>query len=51
MTDAERIKELEAALRDALSGLNYIRELQGTLYGVGWDRFKSYRALLKEADQ
>lgn len=46
-----RIKVLEAALADTLSGLNYIREFHGTLYGVGWERFKSYRALLKEGDQ
>ena len=51
MTDADRIKELEVALADTLSGLEYIREFHGPLYGVGWGRFEPYRALLKETDQ
>ena len=58
MTDAERIKELEArvaeleaAIADMLSGLEYIREFHGPLYGVGWGRLESYRALLKDTDQ
>ena len=33
-----RVKELEAALADMLSGWRYIRENHGDLYGVGWDR-------------
>lgn len=30
--------ELLEALRDMLSGWNYIRSMHGDLYGVGWDR-------------
>lgn len=30
--------ELLGALKDALSGLQYIRQTHGDLYGVGWDR-------------
>jgi len=35
---AERVRDLEEALRDMLSGWRYIREAHGDLYGVGWDR-------------
>ena len=43
----KRVEELEAALRDMLSGWRYIRETHGDLYGVGWDRAqeKSEQAL------
>jgi hypothetical protein len=33
-----RVEVLEAALRDMLSGWQFIRETQGDLYGVEWDR-------------
>ena len=50
-TQQERIQQLEAALADARSGLNYIRETHGELYGVGFDRVeKACAALLKEND-
>ena len=48
---ADREEKLKVALADTLSGLEYIREFHGPLYGVGWGRFEPYRALLKEADQ
>jgi hypothetical protein len=35
---ADRIEALEAALRDAESGLRYIRRRYGALEGVGWGR-------------
>lgn len=31
---------LVAALKDAMSGLAYIRMMNGPLYGVGWDRME-----------
>jgi hypothetical protein len=35
---AERIEKLDAAYRDAISALRYIRLHYGDLYGVGWAR-------------
>ena len=35
---AARVKVLEAAAADALSGWQYIRAIHGDLSGVGWDR-------------
>ena len=35
---SERCGRLEAALKDCISGLEYIRHAHGELYGVGWDR-------------
>ena len=32
------IEKLVEALKDALSGWKYIREVHGDLYGVGWER-------------
>ena len=29
------------ALKDALSGWRYIRQIHGDLYGVGWDRVET----------
>jgi hypothetical protein len=31
-------EELESAYADAISGLRYIEQQHGRLYGVGWDR-------------
>ena len=48
----ERIQQLTDALADARSGLNYIRETHGELYGVGFDRVEqACAALLKETDK
>ena len=45
-----RVKMLEKALRDMLSGWRYIRETHGDLYGVGWDRAEGKaRAALEES--
>ena len=41
-----RIAELEAVLADARSGLNYIRECHGDLYGVGFNRVEKAAAAL-----
>lgn len=30
--------DLADALKDCVSGLNYIKSVHGELYGVGWDR-------------
>ena len=35
---ARKARQLEDALLDARSGMNYIRETHGNLYGVGFDR-------------
>tara|TARA_R110001606_G_scaffold263101_2_gene411743 strand:- start:4685 stop:4894 length:210 start_codon:yes stop_codon:yes gene_type:complete len=35
---ARQARQLEDALLDARSGLRYIREAHGDLYGVGFDR-------------
>lgn len=38
MTKDEALKLAEEALTDLMSGWKYIRQSQGDLYGVGWDR-------------
>ena len=35
---ARKARQLEDALMDARSGMNYIRQTHGELYGVGFDR-------------
>ena len=35
---ARKARQLEDALLDARSGMRYIRETHGPLYGVGFDR-------------
>jgi hypothetical protein len=35
---AERLNALEELARDAVSGMRYIEQSYGRLYGVGWDR-------------
>ena len=35
---ARNARQLEDALKDAISGLRYIRQVHGDLYGVGFDR-------------
>lgn len=35
---ARQARQLEDALLDARSGIRYIRETHGNLYGVGFDR-------------
>lgn len=35
---ARKARQLEDALLDARSGMQYIRETHGNLYGVGFDR-------------
>jgi hypothetical protein len=35
---ARQARQLEDALLDARSGMRYIRETHGALYGVGFDR-------------
>jgi hypothetical protein len=35
---ARKARYLEDALMDARSGMRYIREMYGNLYGVGFDR-------------
>jgi hypothetical protein len=47
---ADRIEELENALLDARSGMNYIRDTYGDLYGVGFDRVedKAAKALVNK---
>ena len=35
---ARKARHLEDALMDARSGMRYIRETHGNLYGVGFDR-------------
>ncbi len=46
---ARKARLLEDALKDAVSGLRYIRQTHGELYGVGFDRVeeKSKLALSK----
>ena len=35
---SERLQAVEALAADAVSGLRYIEQTHGRLYGVGWDR-------------
>ena len=44
---ARKARHLEDALLDARSGMKYIRETHGNLYGVGFDRVeeKAVKAL------
>ena len=35
---SERLQQLEDLAADAVSGLRYIEQTHGRLYGVGWDR-------------
>jgi hypothetical protein len=44
--DAEQWKDLAT---DAVSGLAYIREVHGDLYGVGWDRVFTKKAAIDKA--
>jgi hypothetical protein len=43
---ADRIKALEAALADALSGLRYVRANYPHVTGVGFDRCEGYQSLI-----
>lgn len=46
---AQYRREAESAMRDALSGYQYIREVHGKLYGVAFERVEgSINALLSE---
>lgn len=38
MPVAERLQQMEDLAADAVSGLRYIEQTHGQLYGVGWDR-------------
>lgn len=44
--DAEQWKDLAT---DAVSGLAYISEVHGDLYGVGWDRVFTKKAAIDKA--
>jgi hypothetical protein len=42
----ERVKALEEALFDALSGLRYVRANYREVSGVGFDRCEGYQSLI-----
>ena len=42
------IAELKRALKDCISGFDYIRGSYGDLYGVGFDRVEAYSELTKD---
>ena len=45
-------EEILNALKDALNGWKYIREVHGDLYGVGWDRVQDrLEAILRKAQE
>ena len=46
---ARKARQLEDALLDARSGMRYIREVHGNLYGVGFDRVEERAAKALDA--
>jgi hypothetical protein len=46
----ERLQAVEALAADAVSGLRYIEQTHGRLYGVGWDRVFDAAAKLPPAN-
>ena len=46
---SERLQQMEDLAADAVSGLRYIEESHGRLYGVGWDRVYEKADQLKPA--
>lgn len=46
---ARKAQQLEDALSDARSGMRYIREVHGNLYGVGFDRVEEKAAKALDA--
>ena len=47
---ARKARDLEDALADARSGLRYIRESHGDLYGVDFDRVEEKAAKVLDED-
>ena len=43
-----QMRMLELALRDAVAGMEYIKETHGELYGVGWDRIPQWKKVIAE---
>jgi len=46
---ARQARQLEDALLDARSGLRYVRETQGGIYGVGFDRVEEKAKIALES--
>lgn len=46
---SERLQQMEDLAADAVTGLRYIEESHGRLYGVGWDRVYDKANRLKPA--
>lgn len=46
---ARQARQLEDALLDARSGMRYIKETHGNLYGVGFDRVEEKAATALDA--